>query len=251
MIIKEPQFTDLPHLRRIWLESFGDSQAFWHDFIHKAKPLTRCRCAWDGNVLAAALYWFECSWEGKPLAYLYGVATGKAFRGRGLCRALMADTHAYLKARGYCGVILVPGGPELFEMYEKMGYATCAYLREFDATAGEPIALRQLTAEEFAAQRQKYLPRGGVVQEGTTLDFIDAQGQFYAGENCLAVCSSQEGKLMVSELLGDADTAAGIVATLGFNEGRIRIPGNEKPFAMYHSLTDDPTAPSYFGLALD
>lgn len=250
MIIKQAQIADLPHLRRIWMESFGDSEEFWRDFIERAKALTRCRCAWEGDTLAAALYWFDCSWNGKDLAYLYGVATGKDHRGRGICRALMADTHAYLKSQGYLGVLLVPGGPELFEMYEKMGYRTCAYVREFDITAGEPVTLKRLTAEEYAPLRRTYLPQGGVVQEGATLDFLAAQAQFYKGEHCLAVCAVWDGKLMVSELLGEGD-AAGIVAALGFAEGRIRAPGTQKAFAMYHSLTADPAAPAYFGLAMD
>ena len=160
MIINAPQFTDLPHLRRLWLEAFGDEQEFWFHFIHRAKPLRRCRCVWENDALAAALYWFDCSWEGSKLAYLYGVATAAAFRGRGICRALMEDTRRYLKELGYHGIILVPAQPQLFEMYEKMGYSTCTYVREFDVTAGDPIPLRQLTPAEYAQLRQKRLRQG-------------------------------------------------------------------------------------------
>lgn len=251
MIINAPQFTDLPRLRQLWMEAFGDGQEFWFHFIHKAKPLCRCRCVWADDTLAAALYWFDCSWSGRKLAYLYGVATGKAFRGRGICRALMEDTRGYLKGLGYDGIVLVPAQPELFEMYEKLGYRTCTYVREFDVAAADPVVLKQLTAEEYAARRRAYLPRDGVVQEGKTLDLLAAQARFYEGESCLAVCTVWDGKLMLSELLGEQAAAGGIVAALGFSQGRVRVPGEEKPFAMYRSLTGDPAAPAYFGLAMD
>lgn len=251
MIIDSPQFTDLPHLRKLWMQAFGDSDAFWLDFLQKAKPLHRCRCIWEGNTLAAALYWFDCTWDGKPLAYLYGVATGAEFRNRGLCRALMENTHTLLKERGYHGCILVPGSRELFRMYEKLGYATCSRIHEFTAAAGTPIPLRAIDAEEYALRRRELLPAGGVVQEGETLPFLASQASFYAGENCLLVCAPNGEELMVSELLPDAEAAPGILATLGYSQGTFRTPGSGKPFAMYHALTDDSAAPAYFGLAMD
>ena len=136
-------------------------------------------------------------------------------------------------------------------MYEKMGYSTCSYVREFDCAAGSPIPLRQLSAEGYAALRRQYLPGGSVVQEQETLCLLRAQASFYAGENCLLVCAVSEGKLSVSELLGDPNTAPGILAALGFSEGKFRTPGKEKPFAMYHAFTDNQAMPSYFGLAMD
>ena len=251
MIINEPQFTDLPHLRNLWMEAFEDSKEFWFYFIHKAKPLRCCRCVWEGQTLAAALYWFDCTWEGKKLAYLYGVATAAAFRGRGLCRALMENTHAHLKELGYDGCILVPGGPELFEMYRKMGYSTCTCVREFTCTSGEAISVRPLTAEEYTLLRRQFLPAGGVLQEGKTIDLLESQCKFYAGEHFLALCSADKQTLIVSELLGDANAAPGLLGALGYTQGKFRVPGEEKPFAMYHPLTDDTSAPSYFGLAMD
>ena len=136
-------------------------------------------------------------------------------------------------------------------MYEKMGYTTCSQIREFSCTAGDPIALRQLTTEKYALLRREYLSKNGVLQEKESLDFLATQGQFYAGEDCLLVCSPEKESLFVSELLGNTDAAPGILATLGCPEGRFRIPGDGRPFAMYHPLTDDTATPSYFGLAMD
>ena len=251
MIIDTPRPCHIPALRGLWKQAFGDTDEFLDDFFGVAFSPNRCRCIFMGDRIAAVLYWFDCSWEDKPIAYLYAVATDTAFRGQGLCRMLMENTHSHLRQLGYQGCILVPGSRELFEMYEKLGYSACSYVREFDCAAGSPIPLRQLSAEEYAALRRQYLSDGGVVQEQETLRLLRAQASFYAGENCLLVCAVSEGKLSVSELLGDPNTAPGILAALGFSEGKFRTPGKEKPFAMYHAFTDNQAMPSYFGLAMD
>jgi len=251
MTIDHPALHHIPALRDLWKKAFGDTDSFLDDFFSVAFSPARCRCVFIEDRLAAVLYWFNCNWEGKRLAYLYAVATDEAFRGKGLCRTLMENTHAHLQSLGYEGCILVPGSKELFGMYEKMGYTTCSYIREFECAAGDPILLRQLDAPQYAALRRQYLPAGGVVQAEETLTLLQTQAAFYAGDNCLLVCSSENGKLTVSELLGDASAAPGILAALNCPEGSFRTPGKEKPFAMYHPLIDDPTAPSYFGLAMD
>lgn len=242
---------DIPALWSLWQQAFGDTDAFLKEFYSCAFSPSRCRCVSIRGTIAAVLYWFDCDWEGKRLAYLYAVATEEIFRGKGLCRALMENTHAHLYHAGYDGCILVPGSEALFGMYEKLGYTTCSYIREFECAAGKPIPLRQLTATEYAALRREYLPTGGVVQEGEALTLLQSQAAFYAGENCLLACAPNGGKLVVSELLGDVSAAPGILATLGYCQGIFRTPGNEKPFAMYHPLTDGQSAPAYFGLALD
>lgn len=251
MIIDAPIPGQIPALQALWKQAFGDSESFIHGFFSTAFSPDRCRCVFVNDRLAAALYWFDCCWEGKPLAYLYAVATDEAFRGQGLCRALTENTHAHLQRLGYHGCILVPGSRELFAMYQKLGYCVCSHVREFECKAGSPIPLRQLTAGEYAAARLQYLPRGGVVQEQETLQLLQAQASFYAGENCLFVGSCEKGKLIVSELLGDPDAAPGILGALDLPVGRFRCPGNEKPFAMYHPLTNDAATPEYFGLAMD
>lgn len=250
MIIDAPRNT--LELRKLWKQAFGDPEEFIDCFFRVAYSPSRCRCVYKDGALAAMLYWFDCCWQGKRIAYLYAVSTDTAFQGQGFCRALIADTHRHLKESGYAGSILVPRTLELFPLYEKMGYRTCCSVREFTCSASEePTALRQISAEEYAVLRRQHLPENGVVQEDTALTLLEAFSTFYTGENILLVTYVDEGKCMVCELLGDPEAAPGILAALGHKVGKVRTPGKEKPFAMYHSLTDDPAAPGYFGLALD
>ena len=67
--------------------------------------------------MAAALYWFDCRHRGRPIAYLYAIATQRALQKKGLCRALMTNTHVHLRQLGYAGCMLVPANSKLAKMY--------------------------------------------------------------------------------------------------------------------------------------
>lgn len=250
MIIDVP--TSVPALRLLWKQAFGDPDDFLDCFFNTAFSLNRCRCVYKKDTLAAMLYWFDCVWQGKRLAYLYAVATDRAFQGQGFCRALIENTHRHLKELGYHGSILVPRTPELFRLYEKLSYRTCCTVREFSCPpSGEAVPLRQINVGEYAALRRQMLPDNSVVQEQETLALLETYAAFYKGENILLAAYPENGTLTICELLGDTNAAPDILYTLGYTDGKIRTPGKEKPFAMYHPLTDDLATPSYFGLALD
>jgi hypothetical protein len=156
-----------------------------------------------------------------------------------------------LHRKGYAGAILVPGEPELFRFYEKLGYEPCAAVRELACTAGDrPAELCELDADTYAALRRKLLPAKGLIQEGENLDFLAALGSFYAGDD-LAVWATLDGQGTVTgELLGDPAKAPGVVKALGGRAGTFRMPGKDKPFAMYRSFDGHP-GPAYLGFAFD
>lgn len=250
-MITDVRKPELSQLKQLWSEAFGDPDSFIQLFLDTAYSPTRCRFRMVDDSLAAVLYWLDCTLDGKKLAYIYAVATAKEFQGRGLCRQLMEQTHHDLKTMGYSGAVLVPGSESLFRMYEKMGYDICSHVREFECGAGAaPAQMRRLTQEEYAALRRNLLPKGGVVQEGENLPYLAAQAQLYGNESfCAALV--QDGHLVrCMELLGGEEWATGILAALGAKTGWFRVPGDDKPFAMYCPLAGE-AAPSYFGLAFD
>ena len=252
MFAKHPENQDIPALRQLWQEAFGDDDAFLDRFFATGYSENRCRVVMRSGNAAAALYWFDCQWNGKKLAYLYAVATAKAFQGQGLCRFLMEDTHQQLAKQGYAGTILVPGSDGLRRMYEKLGYTTATTLREFTRKAGaEAFPVTEISRAEYARLRAVLLPEGGIAQEGAGLAFLETYASFYAGKACL-LCAVKDGqKVFVPEFLGDEAHIPGILRYLNCKEGTIRTPGEEKPFAMYRRLTDDTSAPRYFAHAFD
>ena len=249
MRIDYPSQEQISQLRALWQEAFGDKEAFLEQFYTQGFAPDRCRCITEEEEVVAALYWFDCSYCNQPLAYLYGVATSKKYRKKGYCRALVENTHTHLKYLGYAGAVLVPATEELFSLYEKMGYSASCSAAEFtcDAEPGE-VALRQVEQEEFCQLRRTYLPENGVIQEGDTTVFLATMADYYAGEDFLLTISKEENE--APELLGNIALAPQIVNALGRKRCKFRTPGEDKPFAMYHALSDAP-APGYFGLALD
>ena len=253
MIIDTPKLSDIPALRVLWQESFGDSDEFLDLFFSTAFDTARSRCITVDRTIIAALYWLDCSFEEKRIAYIYAVATAKAYRGRGVCSALMEDTHRHAASLGYKGVILVPGSSELFRFYKKLGYTTCCYVSEFNCAASDVKAeLRKLDAEEYARLRRVFLPKNGVVQENENIKFLQTQAAFYAGDGFLLAARCEKDTLYGVELLGDTEAAPFIVRTLGCAKGCFRAPGTDKPFAMYHALSEGSLSPpAYFGWAFD
>ena len=241
MNIDYPTPEHIPQLRQLWQEAFGDTDSFLDNFFSTAFAPERCLCATAGCEITAMAYWFDCG----EYAYIYAVATAKAFRGRGICHALMEKIHEILTQRGYAGCILVPGEENLRWFYRGMGYENFGGVNEFDCKAGTPLPLRKLEVDGYAALRRKYLPEGGVIQEEGNLAFINCWASFYAGDNALAAVVWEDGKLLVLELLGDTRQASGIVAALGAETGWFRTPGHN-PYAMHKALNTN-TPPKYFG----
>lgn len=237
-------------LRKLWKDAFGDEDAFLDCFFRYGYDPQKCRCVFLDGEIASALYWLDCEYRGQRLAYLYAIATAPAHRGKGLFRALMADTHGLLAEKGYAGIVLVPAKPGLFAMYEKIGYRIFSYTDTVSCAAGDPIPLRRLDAAEYARLRRKYLPAESVLQENAMLTFLESYSELYAGDDFLLSGYWENGIFRGSELLGNAAAAPGILAALGAEKGCFRTAGNSAPFAMYHPLSDLP-APGYFGLALD
>lgn len=250
MRAEHPLPGQLPQLRQLWQEAFGDTEDFLDSFFRVAFSPRRCLCITVEGKVAAAAYWFDCGWEDRKCAYIYAVATGKEYRGQGLCRQLMEDVHRLLAERGYAGCVLVPGSDGLFAMYGAMGYRDMPGIRRITYAAGKiPAQLTKLTAEDYAQLRKKYLPAGSIGQEGENLAFLKEFYEFYRGDDFL-LCCARDGSLLVgAELLGIGDHA-GIVCALGCRKGSFRSPGGDGKFAMYYPLTPD-FAPRYFAFAFD
>lgn len=251
MIIDFPTQAQLPGLRILWKEAFADPEPFLDSFFSVGFSPYRCRCLRRGTAPLAALYWFDCHWGSKRLAYVYAVATAKSHRGQGLCHALMDNTRKHLLQLGYSGIVLVPAKPELFDFYEKMGYRPFSGIRQWECTAGHTaVALEELTVDAYAAARKAILDTDCVLQEGATLRFLHTYARFYQGQDFLLCAALENGKLTGYELLGNTDAAPGILAALGAKKGIFRTPG-DAPFGMFLSLTEDPALPGYFAFALD
>ncbi len=203
------------------------------------------------DALVAAVYWMDCRLEGKPVAYIYALATDKGYRRQGLGSKLMTYTHQVLKALGYAGILLVPGDPHLRRMYAGMGYETATWVTEISAHAGDtPVFLEEISARQYAEVRKNALPQGSVFQEGACLDLLGKTCRLYQGNGCLLAAVENGKNLRGVEFLGDPNDLPGILKTLGKERGNFRTPGEDIPFAMWHPLNCT-KIPGYLGITLE
>lgn len=251
--ITNPTLQQIPELRALWKEAFGDDDSFLDSFFGAAFSTDRCRCVTVDGKTVAMLYWFGCEYAGKPIAYIYAVATNKDYRGQGICNKLMKDTHELLKRQGYAGAILVPGSKALFNFYERTGYKTCCYGKKLSCKGEDKgVVLTQIGKAEYSQLRRQLLPENSVIQENENLDFLETQADFYKGDNLLLAAYAENDFLNCIELLGDEERASGIVFASGCKAGSFFTPGQELPFAMYYSLDCSlHVFPQYFGLAFN
>ena len=239
-------------LKRLWMQAFSDPEEVPEAFFSTAFSPARYNTVRINGVPVSALYWLDCSLQDSRFAYIYAVATDCAFRGKGYAGRLMEDTHRLLKQAGYAGAILVPGEPWLFEFYQKFGYRVFSTVQEFTCSQGEQSAeLESLDYVRYATVRRKYLPAGGLLQEGETLAFLQTYANFYSGKDFVMAASQQNNTLIAHELLGNFHAAKDILRTLDMPQGHFRAPGPGNHFAMFCPLQENCPTPAYFGLALD
>lgn len=238
-------------LKDLWQLAFGDGEEAIDCFSRTAYAPDRCLYLTEQDRVTAALYWLDCAYRGRKLAYLYAVATHPDHRGKGLCRQLMEKAHTLLKQQGYAAAMLNPADDGLRRMYRKMGYRTATCVSEFGCTAGDPIPLREVGPEEYARLRRHFLPENGVIQEGASIAYLASYARLWAGEDVLLAGVINGRELAGIELLGNRDAAPGILGALAVERGSFRCPGGEIPFGMFLPLTREAEEPGYLGLVFD
>lgn len=245
MIIRKPLQRDIPGLRALWKQAFGDTDGFLDCFFSVAFAPERALIATENDKILGALYWLDCLCGEKAFAYIYAVATDREHQGKGVCKALMAEMHTEMAQEGK-GTILVPVNENLRAFYRKFGYQDFGGMDEIICFAGDvPVEAEKLTAEQYAQKRKQLLPKGGVLQEGVFLPFLDAQTEFYGGEGWLLAMQKE----FAPEFLGERELLPGILKALGLLQAQVRLMG-KMPFAMCRGVEEN-SKPRYFAFALD
>ena len=133
--------------KRLWMEAFGDDEAFIDSFLihyYDRRRMLTTEC--DGQM-AAMLHLLPFRSELGRTAYVYGVATAAAYRRRGLADSLMHEAMRRIEAEGFDAAFLIPS-PEpdatwLRGFYERYGFGATvsAIFRSpdgFDFGTGDP-----------------------------------------------------------------------------------------------------------------
>lgn len=256
MITKYAKEEDIPALRRLWKQAFGDTDQLLDGFFSVAFSPDRCLCGWEDGQLVAMVYWFDHHWKDRLIAYGYAVATDENYRKRGFCHKLLESLRRRLHDRGYYGILLVPEDGELMRFYEKMGYVPCCGMEHYDLPgAGElDPGIRKITWEQYAWYRPQLLPEGSVTPGEEVYRYLSTYLDFYradAGIFCATVVDTPEGKrLQVQEFLGEPKGLFTIIKAMGCVSGEVRLKG-AYPYGVFRRLTREKELPNYFGLPMD
>lgn len=248
MNIDQPARSQYPELKSLWQQAFGDTPGFIEGFFQTGFSADRCRCLTLEGRATAALYWFDCYLGVEKWAYIYAVATDTAHRGKGLCAALMENTHDYLRKRGYSGAVLVPAQEHLWRYYGKFGYVPFGSITLTTVTAGQPVRVEEISPDVYRELRRQYLPENALDQS-SAYPFYATWGKFYRSQNCCFAAAKDEDTLYIQEFLGDPAALSGIITALDCKTGNVRLPGGDTPQGMYLSFSG--SAPDYLGFPLD
>lgn len=109
---------------RLWQEAFGDNREFVLAYFRGYdSPATRIvRCDADGNVVAMMHYhrFMSGSIAG---AYIYGVATHPAWRGKGLASQMLQESFSRMTDDGVQVAMLIAEEESLRSWYATMGFS--------------------------------------------------------------------------------------------------------------------------------
>lgn len=118
---------DLPQLRALWREAFGDSEAYMDlYFDRRFEPNETYVLREDGEIVSMMTAMRVSLWTADAGAlhgrYIYAVATHKRCRGKGYSHRLDRFMTESLRKEGCSFTCLVPAEPSLHDFYQMQGY---------------------------------------------------------------------------------------------------------------------------------
>ncbi len=114
---------DIPVLKKIWQDIFGDSENFVNWFFENCfSPELTYVCEFSGKIVSCLFGYPKKIYINNEIynaLSICGVCTLPEFRGRGLVRKLFENYHKFMKNKEYAFTVLTATKPEI---YKKLGY---------------------------------------------------------------------------------------------------------------------------------
>ena len=110
--------------KRLWMEAFGDDEAFVDSFLIRYYARRRVLTLTEEGRTVAMLHLLPFETELGRTTYIYGVATAESARRRGLASQLMRQAMTFIEERGDDAAFLIPtpGKEWLRGFYEGFGF---------------------------------------------------------------------------------------------------------------------------------
>lgn len=133
---KIADISDVPQLKALWLESFDEKPEAVELIFNSFDIFTVC-CAKCEDELVAAIYLIKGCVNNLNAHYMFGVATAKKYRKRGIMARLIEFSLGVAKQNGDVYSLLYPANDSLYSFYDKFGYTACYSATVFEKSRKE------------------------------------------------------------------------------------------------------------------
>lgn len=187
--IKKAEESQIPELKKIWIECFGDSEAYVDMFFEKRFKSTVCLTAVYQNKTIGAMYLLPVfAYEyGKIKNGWYGYAVGvlKEYRKNGIYAAMHNKICKYLKANNEF-YILCPANRKLYDFYRTLGFSDYAFLKDTtilpNGETSADLELNDITPAEYVILRNSYFNNNGLIfWNETAIEYAMEENKFCNG----------------------------------------------------------------------
>ena len=208
---------DYPALCELWLEAFGEGEESAKFVFENFCNYQQIYVLEENRTVICMACAVPCSLLGKKGIYLYGVATKKSHRGKGLMSALLEYVEQEEKQKGAEFSVLIPQSPDLFAFYRRFGYETRFYRHAFSAQLSAPVtgllAVSPVTTDGLTSLRKEMACRP-FVQLNTKAfravveDLTFLKAECFASSKGYAVARKNKDLVVVEELFAQNSQVA-------------------------------------------
>ncbi|SDN18954.1 GNAT family N-acetyltransferase [Acetanaerobacterium elongatum] len=188
-MIRFAKNSDVPFLKALWREAFGDDDSFIN-FFYEHRFSESNTLIWAENEIPVAMLTLlpaqmKMGKKFYPVRYVYGVATKLEYRGRGISSELICYINEQAN-KSHEMLVLVPAQESLFEFYKKFGYQKCFYLKDYSFPVQEnlPVSyeVRPISPDEYKAIRDsRFQDDGYIIWDEKALAYIIEENTFWNG----------------------------------------------------------------------
>ncbi len=234
MEIRTLTLKDIPAAKQLWMEAFGDSEAFVRFYFENKFDLKNSLGAFDADRLAGDLTMQEMTLRLRgadfKTGFLAGCATRRDYRNQGIMRALLYAQMARMRKAGYA---LCHLHPFLHAFYRKFGWETVSFMRE--GLLRPPMPQTPLHENDFSLDALWEMYRRFMTRvEGCFLrsrremelrigEHVNDGGKVICHGGGYALYFVFENEVEVIELVWTKGGAADVVAPLGAYRRPVRV----------------------------
>ncbi len=131
MILTTAKNEDIKILKELWNKVFDDGTKGYCDFAFSLCDINSIYIAKENEEIVSMLMAIEVFIDGQKGYYLYSALTKQEHRSKGYMKNLIEFSYKDRLEKGDKFCITKPDDDSLFPFYEKLGFNTKTYLREF------------------------------------------------------------------------------------------------------------------------